>query len=125
MGGEALSAENPAYLEHAKVVRRKTRARGNGSGVPPSNPTVPPEKSSTGLKPLSEMSATDRYQREAEGQFAIAKEPSLARVGPTHRRALWTRATKAPRVRGPLRIAQPDRQKPRLARNRLNGFPGR
>jgi hypothetical protein len=49
----------------------------------------------------------------------------LARVGPTHRRALWTRATKAPRVRVPRAKAQPDRQKPRLARNRLNGFPGR
>ena len=42
-----------------------------------------------------------------------------------HRRALWIRATKAPRVRGPRAKTQPDRQKPRLARNRLNEFLGR
>jgi len=42
-----------------------------------------------------------------------------------HRRALKIRATNAPRVRGPRAKAQPDRQKPRLARNRLNGFLGR
>ncbi len=34
-------------------------------------------------------------------------------------------ATKAPRVRVPRAKAQPDRQKPRLVRNRLNGFLGR
>ena len=38
-----------------------------------------------------------------------------------NRRALRIRATKAPRVRGPRAKAQPDRQKPRSARNRLNG----
>ncbi len=49
----------------------------------------------------------------------------LARVGPTHRRALGIRASKAPRARVPRAKAQPDRQKPRLARNRVNGFLGR
>ncbi len=48
-----------------------------------------------------------------------------ARFGPTHRRALRIRATKAPKVRGPRAKARPDRQKPRLARNRLNEFLGR
>ena len=47
------------------------------------------------------------------------------RVGPTHRLALGIRASKAPRVVCSAWKAEPDQQKPRLARNRVNGFLGR
>ena len=59
--GEKLSADDEAYLNRALEARRKRQGGRDNRQMPPG------EK--TGLKPLSEMSADDRYQGEDGGLY--------------------------------------------------------
>jgi len=69
--GAKLTAEEQAYLDRARAEMR------NASGKPdaPQNPTaavpgeVRQEQSTTGLKPLPEMTASDRYKGEDGGLY--------------------------------------------------------
>jgi hypothetical protein len=64
-GGEKLSAAEEAYLERAMEARKK---RG---GEAPASRIVPREK--TGLKPLTEMTAEDRYQGQDGGLYGAGR----------------------------------------------------
>ena len=99
-GGQALSAEDKAYLDHAKEVRQKmirdgqpppgaqSRPAGMGPGSRPTPSTKP-----TGLVPLDQMTAQDKYKGEDGGLYGgganappaahrKAAEAALAKVVP-------------------------------------------
>ncbi|MHC4404632.1 MAG: hypothetical protein ACYTG0_33685 [Planctomycetota bacterium] len=64
--GQTLTAEEQEYLQRAREERRKgSGARGRSTGRPP---RVEP-RPSTGLMPLCDMSAEDRYQGEDGGLY--------------------------------------------------------
>jgi hypothetical protein len=64
--GEKLSKEEAAYLERAKAARRA----GQGQA---SNPRMISGKANTGLKPLTEMLAEDRYEGQDGGLYGGGK----------------------------------------------------
>ena len=83
--GERLTAEQQAYLDRARALREQAN-----SG-PAATTLVPRE--TTGLKPLTEMSAADRYQGEDGGLYGQGRnqpplehrrlaEAELARIQP-------------------------------------------
>lgn len=65
--GEKLTADEEAYLKRALEERRKQQ----GQRGAPQGPIVPKDK--TGLKPLSEMTAEDRYQGEDGGLYGAGR----------------------------------------------------
>ncbi len=86
--GDQLSADEEAYLRRAIEARRKESGQSKGG---PSATTSPRE--SIGLKPLTEMTAEDRYQGQDGGLYGdgansppdahrIAAEQELARIQP-------------------------------------------
>jgi hypothetical protein len=88
--GQTLSAQEQAYLQRA----RETRERGMGARTPApgERPRFEP-RSSTGLIPLSDLSAEDRYQGEDGGLYGggrngppdehrRAAEQALAQIQP-------------------------------------------
>jgi hypothetical protein len=98
--GETLSAEDKAYLDHAKEVRQKMirdgqpppgaqcRPAGMGPGSRPAPSTKP-----TGLVPLDQMTAQDKYKGEDGGLYGgganappeahrKAAEAALAKITP-------------------------------------------
>ena len=60
--GQTLTPEEQAYLDRAKEERRK------GAGVQPPGP-MPPPRASTGLAPLDQMTAQDKYKGEDGGLY--------------------------------------------------------
>lgn len=95
--GEKLTEDEAAYLARARELRRRQAARqaGNPNGNDPSKrPRTNAEpRESLGLKPLSEMTAADRYQGEDGGLYGggqneppekhrLAAEAELARIEP-------------------------------------------
>ena len=77
--GEKLSTDDAAYLERAKQARAQGQgpnaAGRNGAATRPASrpagdrPTSPAPRESIGLKPLTEMSATDRYKDQDGGLY--------------------------------------------------------
>ena len=65
-GGEKLTADEQAYLDKAKEARK--RGGGGGSSAPASQRKAPES-----LKPLSDMSAEDRYEGEDGGLYGGGK----------------------------------------------------
>ena len=73
--GEKLTLEEQKYLEHAIQELKK------GAETKPESPSAIPgesdekrqEQKSTGLKPLTEMTATDKYKGEDGGQYGGGK----------------------------------------------------
>ena len=63
-GGETLSADDEAYLKRALEARRKGAPQ--SAGQQQSNRTP---RETTGLKPLTEMKAEDRYQSQDGGLY--------------------------------------------------------
>jgi hypothetical protein len=59
--GEKLSEEDQKYLDHAKEIRK----RGGGGGGRPANQRKVPES----LKPLTDMTAEDKYEGEEGGLY--------------------------------------------------------
>ena len=92
-GGEKLSAEDNAYVERALEARKKQNGQ-PGAGQPNArNLPAPTPRETVGFKPLSEMSATDRYKGQDGGLYggglnvppaehARAAEKELARIQP-------------------------------------------
>ena len=87
-GGEKLTAEENAYVERALEARQKANGQ-PGAG----QPGAPTPREIAGFKPLSEMSATDRYKGQDGGLYggglnvppaehARAAEQELARIEP-------------------------------------------
>ena len=87
--GEKLSAEEEAYLQRAMAARR---ADGN-QGAPQRRPAAITPRETTGFKPLSEMTAADRYKGEDGGLYgggrntpsavhAQAAQSELAKIEP-------------------------------------------
>jgi len=86
--GGQLTADEETYLRRAMEARRK------GSGQPKDDPTAAPiPRESIGLKPLTEMTAEDRYQGQDGGLYGngmnsppdahrVAAEQELARIQP-------------------------------------------
>jgi len=64
--GEKLSAEDEAYLNRAIAVR-KMRQRQPGKGRPVGRPEIA-QVEKTGFKPLTEMTADDRYKEPDGGR---------------------------------------------------------
>lgn len=82
-GGQALTAEEEAYLERARAERRRQQPAA----------AAPEVRDQTGLVPLSDMTADDRYQGEAGGLYGDGRnspddglrsvaERELARIRP-------------------------------------------
>jgi hypothetical protein len=65
--GEKLSAEDEAYLNRAIAVR-KMRQRQPGKGRPVGRPEIA-QVEKTGFKPLTEMTADDRYKEQDGGLY--------------------------------------------------------
>jgi hypothetical protein len=65
--GEKLTVEEQAYLDRAKAERAKRNPTG-GPAV-----SVPPAREKTGLVPLDQMSATDKYKGEDGGLYGGGK----------------------------------------------------
>lgn len=65
-GGERLTADEEAFLRRAMEEFRK-RNPGRGPAAPP------PPRESTGLKPLTESSADDRYKEQDGGLYGAGK----------------------------------------------------
>ena len=92
-GGQKLTAEEEAYIQRAMAARQKQNPP-NGAGQPSArNLPAPTPRETVGLKPLSEMSATDRYKGQDGGLYggglnvppasqARAAEQALARIEP-------------------------------------------
>ncbi len=92
-GGETLTPEDNAYVERALEARRKANGQ-PGAGQPNArNLPAPTPREAMGFKPLSEMSATDRYKGQDGGLYggglnvppaehARAAEKALARIEP-------------------------------------------
>ena len=91
--GGKLTADEEAYLEKAIAARRA--GNGNNPQNPPNGPQrpAPAPRASIGQKPLSEMSADDRYKNEDGGLYGggsnsppdahrRAAEAELARIQP-------------------------------------------
>jgi len=68
-GGQTLTPEEQSYLDRAKEERRK------GGGPGPGQPTgpMPAPKASTGLVPLDQMTAEDKYKGEDGGLYGEGK----------------------------------------------------
>jgi hypothetical protein len=64
--GQTLTAEEQDYLQRAREARRRGMA---GMGRPAGQPLPLEPRPSTGLAPLSDMSADDRYQGEDGGLY--------------------------------------------------------
>lgn len=62
-GGGTLTAEEKAYLNRARAARRAAQANRRPQG------NAPAPKSTLGLKPLTEMTADDRYKGEDGGLY--------------------------------------------------------
>ncbi|MBI1314767.1 hypothetical protein GC176_26025 [bacterium] len=74
--GEKLSADDEAYLQRAIEARRRVQGRG-GEGRGRDSRTLPAAEKS-GLKPLSEMTADDRYLGEDGGLYGQGRnEPNI------------------------------------------------
>jgi hypothetical protein len=78
--GQQLTADERAYLERAKAERARNNPNGNpgAGGNPGANPgtgaaSQPAGKPSVGLKPLTEMSADDRYKEQDGGLYGKGK----------------------------------------------------
>lgn len=89
--GEKLTADEAAYLERAKAARRAGQQPQQGRPNPPAG-----GKDKVGFKPLTEMSADDRYKDEDGGLYGAGKntppdehrkaaEAALAQVQPRDR----------------------------------------
>ena len=65
-GGERLTAGEEAYLKRAIKARRRMQRGGNASGR---DSRTLPASEKTGLKPLDEMSAEDRYLEQDGGLY--------------------------------------------------------
>lgn len=63
-GGEKLSEADQKYLDHAKEMRKRGGNRGGGGGG-----TANQRKAPESLKPLSDMTAEDRYEGEDGGLY--------------------------------------------------------
>ena len=86
--GDQLSSDEQTYLQRAMEARRK------GAGQPPDRqPSNPVPRDSIGLKPLNELTATDRYKNQDGGLYGNglnsppmehrrAAEQELARIQP-------------------------------------------
>jgi hypothetical protein len=100
--GEKLTADEQSYLERAKAARGKTKAQPDAAQAQPKankaqkRPAGRQPQESTGLKPLSDMKAEDRYKGEDGGLYGgsrntppdelrRAAEAELARIRPLDR----------------------------------------
>jgi hypothetical protein len=66
--GEKLSPEDEAYLQHAKEVIPRANG-GQGRGQQQQRPNAPPATQATGLVPLDQMTADQRYKGEDGGLY--------------------------------------------------------
>ncbi len=92
-GGEKLTAEENVYVERALEARKKQNGQPGAGQANIRNLPAPTPREMIGLKPLSEMSATDRYKGQDGGLYggghnvppaehALAAEQELARIEP-------------------------------------------
>ncbi len=77
--GQALTPDERDYLDRAKAERAKQQATGGGQPGQPA--PAPAERSSTGLVPLNQMAAQDRYKGEDGGLYGGGKnEPPATQM---------------------------------------------
>ena len=73
--GEKLSAEEETYLRKAQAARREEAQNGTSPNKPQRRLNGGEPRETTGLRPLSEMTADDRYQGEDGGLYGDGLAP--------------------------------------------------